>query len=83
MKCQNCNNSSDNKYKFCPYCGEKFGEVKVVYRIEEQGGRAVKTSEFRPPKKGELFLSGAKPLVYVAPNDLSIPYRIMERLVED
>lgn len=32
--------------------------------------------EFRPPRKGEYYLSGAIPCAYLAPNDLSTPYRI-------
>jgi hypothetical protein len=36
----------------------------------------VKSGEFRCPKKGEYFLSGAIPGAYQAPNDLSNPYHI-------
>jgi hypothetical protein len=39
--------------------------------------RAVRTGAFRAPKKGEWYLSGAKPLAYRAPNDLSTEFRIM------
>lgn len=38
----------------------------------------VDTGEFRAPKKGEWFLSGAVPEVYCAPNDLSMKYHIMK-----
>ena len=34
------------------------------------------TGEFRPPKKGEHYLSGAIVEVYDAPNDLSQPFWI-------
>ncbi len=34
------------------------------------------TGEFRPPKKGEYYLSGAIVEAYRAPNDLSTPYWI-------
>jgi len=39
-------------------------------------GKAFKKGEFRKPKKGEYFLSGAQPGAYRAPNDLSINYYI-------
>jgi hypothetical protein len=42
--------------------------------------RAVPTDEFRPPRAGEWYLSGATPTAWRAPNDLSTPYRIL-RLV--
>lgn len=32
--------------------------------------------EFRPPRKGEFYLSGAIPCAYRAPNDLLTSYRI-------
>ena len=38
--------------------------------------RAVLTGEFRSPKKGEWYLSGAIPTAYKAPNDLSTEFRI-------
>lgn len=34
---------------------------------------------YRPPKKGEYYLSGAKIAVYKAPNDLSCPYLVVEK----
>ena len=37
----------------------------------------VKTGEFRPPLKGEFYLSGAIPEVYLAPNNLSMSFNIM------
>lgn len=40
--------------------------------------RAIKTGEFRNPKKGEWYLSGAIPEAYKAPNDLSSPYHILK-----
>lgn len=39
---------------------------------------AVRTGEFRPPKRGEWYLSGAIPAAYKAPNDLSSPYHILK-----
>ena len=33
--------------------------------------------EFRPPRKGEWYLSGAIPAAYKAPNDLTTAYRIV------
>ena len=37
----------------------------------------VKTGEFRAPRKGEYYLSGAIPYPYRAPNDLTIAYHIV------
>jgi len=34
------------------------------------------TGEFRAPKRGEYFISGAVPEAYYAPNDLTTPYQI-------
>ena len=34
------------------------------------------TKEFRCPKKGEYYLSGARPCAYKAPNDLSTEFYI-------
>jgi len=34
---------------------------------------------FRCPKKGEYFISGAKPRAYKAPNDLNTKYLIIEK----
>lgn len=39
-------------------------------------GRFRPTGEFRAPLKGELYISGAVPEVYMALNDLSTPYHI-------
>lgn len=38
--------------------------------------RAVMTGEFRAPKKGEWYISGAIPEAYLAPNDLASEYHI-------
>ena len=43
--------------------------------------RAIRTSEFRAPRKDERYLSGAVPMAYRAPNDLTSAYRIMELVV--
>jgi hypothetical protein len=52
------------------------------YRYEGQGldkgGYAINTKVKRPPKKGEYYLSGANPIAYRAPNDLSTAYLIAE-----
>jgi hypothetical protein len=37
---------------------------------------AVRTGEFRPPRAGEWYLSGAVVEAYRAPNDLSTDYHI-------
>ena len=43
--------------------------------------RSVRTEYFREPKKGEWYLSGATPMAYRAPNDLSTRYQIMRLVV--
>ena len=43
-----------------------------------KANRAVRTGEFRRPRKGEWFLSGAIPTAYKAPNNLSTAYHIMQ-----
>jgi hypothetical protein len=43
----------------------------------------VKTDEFRNPKKGEYFLSGAIPTVYKAYDNLNQPYWIMRPATEE
>jgi hypothetical protein len=44
---------------------------------KQSGVRAVKTGEFRPPKAGEWYLSGAIPEAYRAPNNLSTSFYIV------
>jgi len=66
------------KTNFCPDCGAKISQKPKRYPAEKLGSVAVKTKEFRCPKKGEYFLSGAQPMAYLAPNDLSTAYRIMQ-----
>lgn len=44
------------------------------------GGFAVSTNEFRPPKKGELYLSGAIVTAYLASNDLTNSFWIAKRV---
>ena len=51
------------------------------WMVSKKNYRAVKTHEFRCPKKNEWYLSGALPTAYRAPNDLSQAYGIM-RLVK-
>jgi len=50
---------------------------KQGYKVEIKG---VKAGEFRAPKKGEWYLSGAIPQVWRAPNDLTQEF-IICRLV--
>lgn len=42
--------------------------------------RWVRVLAFRPPRQGELYLSGAIPQAYLAPNDLPTAYWIVEAL---
>lgn len=45
-------------------------------RLGEKANGAVATREFRPPLRGEWYLSGAIVAAYRAPNDLTTAYRI-------
>jgi hypothetical protein len=54
---------------------DSLGGPSVPY--EKKGGRRYKaTGEFRPPLKGEYYLSGAIVQAYRAPSDLNTPYWI-------
>lgn len=52
-----------------PMCDYVHGLKKGEYRIQATG-------EFRPPKKGEWYISGAIPAGYYAPNDLNASHYI-------
>lgn len=41
-----------------------------------QRALAIDSGEYRPPRKGEWYLSGAVVTAYRAPNDLETPYHI-------
>lgn len=51
------------------------------FRTEGVGLVAIPIGEFRPPKKGEWFLSGAIPQAYYAPNNLTTSYQILELVI--
>lgn len=56
---------------------------KGLYDGEGRNKRGVKfkaTGEFRAPRKGEHYLSGAIIFAYRAPNDLSTPYWIAKEV---
>lgn len=44
--------------------------------VTQRDMRAVRTSDYREPKAGEWYLSGAIPTAYLAPNDLCTAYYI-------
>jgi hypothetical protein len=46
--------------------------------FNQQDFRGKLTGEFRPPKKGEWYLSGAIPEGYRAPNDLTTSFHILK-----
>ena len=55
--------------------------VPTAYPINDTpGALAIRTGEFRPPRKGELYLSGAIVEAWRAPNDLSTAYLIARPL---
>ncbi len=47
------------------------------------GGWYVRTGGFRPPRKGEKFLSGAIPEAYKAKADLSTPFHILREATRE
>ena len=51
------------------YNGETSEDVKFI-----------KTGEFRPPKKGEYFLSGATPFSYLCYNNMTTDFYIMRKM---
>lgn len=51
---------------------------RKAYQFNQAYLRARATGEFRAPKKGEWYLSGAIITAYQAPNDLSTSYHIAE-----
>lgn len=65
-------------FSFLRPIAEKSGydDGKSLWYFQEKHLKAVATSEFRPPKKGDLYLSGAEVEAYCALNDLTTPYRI-------
>lgn len=50
----------------------------LPHRLSSKGFKGKLTGEFRPPKKGEWYLSGAIPECYEAPNDLLSSFNIIE-----
>ncbi len=55
--------------KFYPVCVSDFWRLNCPTgtRLPDVAARA--TGEFRPPRKGEWYLSGAEVVAYYAPND--------------
>lgn len=49
-----------------------------VFEKDKNYYRGKLTGEFRSPKKGEWYLSGAIPECYLAPNDLSMSFYIVK-----
>lgn len=72
----------------CPHCGQPITRMQnTAYRVSLSAGKglyawAVKTGEYRNPRKGELYLSGAIPEVYLALNNLGSPFHIMQLVKE-
>lgn len=44
---------------------------------QDRKARYVRTGEFRPPRAGEWYLSGAHPEAWKAPNDLGQSFHIL------
>lgn len=56
--------------------GEGIGSLGLLKDKAKYGA----TGEYRPPRKGEYYLSGAIVAAYRAPNDLSTAYWIAREL---
>lgn len=54
---------------------QKFGPMRTIGH-SDNAIMAIKSDQFRCPKKGEWYLSGALPKAYRSPNDLTNEYRI-------
>ena len=63
--------------KYFPLADEPSPADLSSLNVEDRVGvRAVATGEFRPPRKGEWFLSGSYIEAYRAENDLPTAYHI-------
>lgn len=60
---------------------EKFFQSADFPERWQKDVRFKKTKEFRPPKKGEWYISGAIPEAYKAFNDLDTPFWIAKRVI--
>jgi hypothetical protein len=54
------------------------GGMSFSERYRNGNIRAIRTGEFREPKRGEWYLSGAIAQGYKAPNDLNTKYHILK-----
>jgi len=56
---------------FCSECGTSAADLPKIYEDEKMISKTkyVKVGEYRAPKKGEYFISGANPTAYEAYND--------------
>ena len=61
-----------------PMAQEHFWEFAMKDKGKGYKTMGVRTGEFRPPMKGEFYVSGAIPEVYDVPNDLSTPFHIVK-----
>ena len=73
------NNRKPNYFRLaeCPSSGET-GGLSFDERYHGNLIVAVKSGEFRPPKRDEWYLSGAIPEGYKAKNNLSTPFHILK-----
>ncbi len=63
--------------KYFPLADEPTADDLAALNVEDQVGvRAMATGEFRPPQKGEWFLSGSYVEAYRAEVDLTTAYHI-------
>ncbi|MHA1285911.1 MAG: hypothetical protein ACTSPB_00780 [Candidatus Thorarchaeota archaeon] len=64
--------------KVYPMAQEHFWKYAIRDKGKGYKTMGIMTNEFRPPKKGEFYVSGAIPEVYEVPNDLSTSFYIIK-----
>lgn len=60
----------------------KLPNAKIEFERLSQRTAWVRVKDFRPPKKGEYFLSGAVVSAYLAASDFATPYWIAEPILD-
>jgi len=64
----------------CPTCHREGYAPRGTYPNGERpdGRRFIRVGEFRTPRKGDWYLSGAIPAAYMARANLTTPYHILK-----
>jgi len=85
----NCRHlNAKQTHEYCVDCGAKIVRPPKKhyavngYCVGISSRYAINTGIKRQPKKGEYYLSGAIPMAYKAPNDLSTAFLIAEIIMK-